>query len=327
MKKDSIVKIDDHIILIDARHLIKDKSCLECGEKLTHKWFSHEEQEKIKKALTKKYNKEFRDEEFWGGTCSKCSTINVKINFGEESWKLMPFSKETKNYDEEKKLADKIAFFMMPKAHIKIMFAKSYGPNSMSTDFHLYKSPQSLTDESIIIIILPIEFIVDREKSNPGFFCETMARALAENSVDSKSQTTKSEYKCLCKERYSNSSKICPLNCWNNDRSDKKWHDKLDEFREKIKENKLTEGSGYSALGKEFVLEIDENQVCDENGKRLKICKASTSKEVEKLTTDKTQESNSWSKKNSENRLIWTAIIFLFFVLPILLVNHFTRDK
>ncbi|CAG8765665.1 6851_t:CDS:1, partial [Ambispora leptoticha] len=88
------------------------------------------------------------------------------------------------------------------------------------------------------------------EKKEPGNFHDTLAHELAHASdeVFKNPQYNTKNYYCSCK------TKKMLGKYHRGEGHDKIWHDKYDEFREKIKNEKLADGSSYQALGKDFVL-------------------------------------------------------------------------
>ncbi|KLL02003.1 MAG: hypothetical protein MRERC_5c006 [Mycoplasmataceae bacterium RC_NB112A] len=135
----------------------------------------------------------------------------------------------------------------MPNQQIKIRFIKSK-ENQLEGEKLSFKHPKR-GDEIYRVCLFP-ENLQKEEQKGLGNFLDTLAHELAHavDEVFKNPQCNIKNYYCSCKTK----KKLGKYH--KGEGHDKIWHDKYDEFRERIKNEKLAEGSGYQALGKDFVL-------------------------------------------------------------------------
>jgi hypothetical protein len=202
---------------------------------------------------------------------------------------------------------------LLPRQDIRVRFVKSYGEGSIDSYslacFYAKNHDKNgkLVGNEVLSILFAIELIVEKEKKNPGFFCEAIAHELAHACHDVwKNPQFKEENlpNCDCQVLYPDSSKAVPGHHKGNGH-DKLWHDKHNEFRERIKNENLATGSGYSSLGKEFIFKkINENDIVfSSDGKRLQVNKISLddiTNEDSKASTKKTSQETHNEQENQE---------------------------
>ncbi|CAG8616820.1 186_t:CDS:2 [Ambispora leptoticha] len=139
-------------------------------------------------------------------------------------------------YSKERDLVEKIVSSLLPQQDVKIRFVD----NHKETVEELGYVIKGKGDNRCVSFV--IEPIIEKEKTNPGFFCDIIAHELAHAS----------------KEVFEN-----PQHVPHSEKffvgvgHDKIWHDKYGEFQEKIKNENLAVNSGYIATGKETKGAVD----------------------------------------------------------------------
>lgn len=192
------------------------ENCPECKRFIEARWLSAEEQEKLGFS-------NWTLVEYYFCACgwsAPCSFIKDELRDIS--------STEEKKYSKEKKLVKKISSSLLPRQDIKIRFVD----NQQEV---LEEYGYAIRGKDNRCVCLVIKQLVEKEKTDPGFFCEVIAHELAHAS--------KEVFKNPQHNPYSEKFFVGVGH-------DKLWHDKYNEFRERIKNENLVAGSGYIATGK-----------------------------------------------------------------------------
>ncbi|RHZ36931.1 hypothetical protein [endosymbiont GvMRE of Glomus versiforme] len=237
---------------------INKTNCPKCQSSLKSRWLTQEEQEKLTFDIP---DPQFRDGSQLSQVevyfCPNCAWQNPSLLILAE-YENVSANEEKQKYQKERELVEKIATFLLTQKDIKIRFVKSIifeNEKKMGRTF-LFKIPE--LNREINCVCLFIEEIVNKDKTQPGLFCDVLAHELAHAEVFKNPQYNPKEHyhDCSCRKP------DIFFNPHSGEGHDKIWHDKYDEFRERIKNGKLAEGSGYVSLGIDFQhgeTEKDEN--------------------------------------------------------------------
>ncbi|RHZ36363.1 hypothetical protein [endosymbiont GvMRE of Glomus versiforme] len=220
--------------------IINKKKCPQCQNPLKYRWLTQEEQEKL--------TFDVPDPKFRNGSelsqieiyfCSNCAWQHPSL-ICKDKFVDIPLAEE-KKYQKERNLVEKIVAVLLPNQPIKIRFIKNN--KSQQTATNLLNHPQR--GKSVYCICFSIEHLVQAEKTWPGIFCDVLVHELAHASpeVFKNPQHNSNEHHLNCS---------CGLSYHPGEGHDKIWHDKYDEFRERIKNENLAADSEYIAMGKEF---------------------------------------------------------------------------
>ncbi|RHZ37789.1 hypothetical protein [endosymbiont GvMRE of Glomus versiforme] len=248
---------------------ITKTNCPQCQTILKSRWLVQEEQEKL--------TFDFSDPQFRDGSelsqvevyfCPNCAWQSPSLLIKAE-YENISASEEKQKYQKERELVEKIATFLLTQKDIKIRFVKSIifeNEKKMGRTF-LFKIPE--LNREISCVCLFIEEIVNKDKTQPGLFCDVLAHELAHAEVFKNPQHNPKENHRDCSCRKPDFF----FNPHTGNEHDKIWHDKYDEFRERIKNEKLAKGSDYETYGIDFQygkIEKSENIVSsDEDKERI----------------------------------------------------------
>jgi len=212
--------------------------------------------------------------------CSNCNwqkpTLIVRDIYRDIS---LPVEKK---YLKERKLVEKIANTLLPNHSFKIRFI-------LNEEYKGITLTINELNNRTYAVCFTIEYLLELEKEDPGIFMDVVAHELAHAEAFKNPQYNfKNAYYCSCKTKKGVSERV-----HQGEGHDKIWHDKYDEFRERIKNEKLAEGLGYPALGKGFV----RSEFRDENGDEPSFVPMNSS--------------------DKESKIVWWiggGVLFIFFV-------------
>jgi hypothetical protein len=220
-------------------------NCPQCNNSLKISWISDEEKNKLTFSVSDprfdldlKNGSELTQVEYC--YCSNCNWKKPTLIVRDIHVDISPAKAE--KYQKEKALVEKIANTLLPNHSFKVRFI-------VDRDYKGITLALDKLNRRTYGVCFNIELLLELEKEDSGIFMDVIAHELAHAEVFKNPQYDfKNAYYCSCKTQKAGIGKY-----HEGEGHDKIWHDKYDEFREKIKNEKLAEGSGYQALGKDFV--------------------------------------------------------------------------
>ena len=261
----------DEVVCEVLEETITKTHCPQCQNSLKSRWLTQVEQEELN----------FWDLEpgFRNGSqlsqvevyfCPRCGWEKPSLLVKAE-YENIPTSEEKQKYQKERDFVEKVTTILLPNQSVKIRFVKSIiseGKEKMARTL-LFKIPE-LENREVVSICFSIEFLVKREKANPGSLCDVLAHELAHVSPEVfKNPHHNPDQKvfpnCSCRKT------DIFFNPHSGKGHDKIWHDKYDEFRERIKNENLAKGSGYRALGMDFEYGKDESDKEEKTSSQLQL--------------------------------------------------------
>jgi hypothetical protein len=296
----NLYKMDWKVNIYPFDEFINKKNCPQCGNDLKNKWIPQEEQEKLTFDLSElgfKLGSYFSQIECC--FCSNCGWQHPSL-LVKDKFENILLTEEKEKYQKERELVEKITTALLPNQPVKIRFVKSNG-KQLEGETLSFKHPQR-GDEIYSVCFFP-ENLQKEEKKELGNFLDTLAHELAHasNEVFKNSQYNTKNYYCSCK------TKKMLGKYHKGEGHDKTWHDKYDEFRERIKKEKLAEGSGYTALGKDFML--------------------SKYKDDGENDPKKNPSSSPAKSPNKDNEVLGWVVGTVIFILFVSLLVYFLRKR